>query len=89
MEVYNTLGSGLLESIYHKALKHELEARGLKVVSEMPVEVYYKGVLIEDNAMRLDIIVEDRIIVELKSVESLYRFISSNCEHICDCVIRN
>lgn len=71
MEVYNTLGPGLLESIYHKALKQELEARGLKVVSEMPVEVYYKGVLIEDNAMRLDIIVEDRIIVELKSVESL------------------
>ena len=71
MEVYNTLGPGLLESIYHKALKHELEARGLKVVSEMPIEVYYKGVLIEENAMRLDLFVEDRIIVELKSVESL------------------
>ncbi len=71
MEVYNTLGPGLLESIYHKALKHELEDRGLSVASEMPVEVYYKGVLIEENAMRLDIIVEDRVIVELKSVEAL------------------
>ena len=71
MEVYNTLGPGLLESIYHKALKHELEARGLNVASEMPVEVYYKGVLIEENAMRLDIIVEDRVIVELKSVSEL------------------
>lgn len=71
MEVYNTLGPGLLESIYHKALKYELEERGLKVESEMPVEVYYKDMLIEDSALRLDIIVEDKVIVELKSVESL------------------
>lgn len=71
MEVYNTLGPGLLESIYHKVLKYELEERGLKVESEMPVEVYYKDMLIEDSALRLDIIVEDKVIVELKSVESL------------------
>ena len=40
MEVYNTLGPGLLESVYHKALARELESRGLQVESEVPVEVY-------------------------------------------------
>ena len=59
MELYNTLGPGLLESVYHKALARELENRGLKVKSEVPVEVYYKGELIEEDALRLDIVVED------------------------------
>ena len=69
MEVYNTLGPGLLESIYHKALICELESRGLEVKSEVPVEVCYKGVVIEEDLLRLDMIVENQIIVELKSVE--------------------
>ena len=71
MEVYNTLGPGLLESIYHKALICELESRGLEVKSEVPVEVCYKGVVIEEDSLRLDMIVENQIIVELKSVEKL------------------
>ena len=71
MEVYNTLGPGLLESVYHKALARELENRGLKVKSEVPVEVYYKGELIEEDALRLDIVVEDQVVLELKSVETL------------------
>jgi GxxExxY protein len=70
MAVYNELGPGLLESIYHKALKFELESRGLKVDSELVVDVIYKGHLI-DNSLRLDMIVEDQVIVELKSVEDL------------------
>ena len=70
MAVYNELGPGLLESIYHKALKFELESRGLKVDSELVVDVIYKGHLI-DNSLRLDMIVEDQVIVELKSVETL------------------
>ena len=70
MAVYNELGPGLLESIYHKALKFELESRGLKVDSELVVDVIYKGHLI-DNSLRLDMIVEDQVIVELKSVEML------------------
>ena len=70
MEVYNTLGPGLLESIYHKALKFELESRGLKVDSELVVDVIYKGHLI-DNSLRLDMIVEDQVVLELKSVETL------------------
>ena len=71
MEVYNTLGPGLLESVYHKALARELENRGLKVKSEVPVEVYYKGELIEEDALRVDIVVEDQVVLELKSVETL------------------
>jgi GxxExxY protein len=71
MEVYNTLGPGLLESIYHKALICELESRGLNVKSEVPVEIRYKGVLIEEESLRLDIMVENQVIIELKSVEKL------------------
>ena len=70
MEVYNAFGPGLLESIYHKALIYELEARGLEVKSEVPVKVYYKERLIENN-LRMDILVEDQIIIELKSVEEI------------------
>ena len=71
MEVYNTLGPGLLESIYHKALLRELQSRGLNVKSEVPVNIYYKGELIEESALRLDLVVEDNVIIELKSVETL------------------
>ena len=70
MEVYNVLGSGLLESVYEKALLYELKLRGLKVSSQMPVNIEYKGNVIGSD-LRLDIIVEDILIVELKSVESL------------------
>ena len=71
MEVYNTLGPGFLESIYHKALLRELQSRGLNVQSEVPVNIYYKGELLEKNALRLDLVVEDKVIIELKSVETL------------------
>ena len=70
MEVYNAFGPGLLESVYHKALVYELQERGLRVESEVPVEVFYKGHLVE-NSLRLDILVEDQIVVELKSVEDI------------------
>lgn len=70
IEVHRTLGPGLLESIYEKALKRELELRGLKVDNQQPVEVVYKGVNVADD-LRLDMIVEDKVIVELKSVEEL------------------
>ena len=70
MEVHRTLGPGLLESIYEKALKRELEIRGHKVESQIPVDVKYKGVCVA-NDLRLDLIVDDCVIVELKSVEDL------------------
>lgn len=71
MEVYNTLGPGLLESVYHKALVYELESRGLNVQSEVPVAVYYKGELMAEDTLRLDVVVEGEVVLELKSVEML------------------
>ena len=70
MEVYNTLGAGLLEAAYEKALIHELELNGLSVASQVPVEMNYKGVNLGEG-FRLDLLVEDSIIIELKSVEEL------------------
>ena len=70
MEVYNHLGPGLLESIYEKAMIYELQSRGLKVTSQTPVEIKYKNVTIGSD-LRLDIFVEDKLIIELKSVEAL------------------
>ena len=69
-EVYNALGPGLLESVYEKALIHELKLRGLMVSSQVPVEIVYKGETVGAD-LRLDIIVNDTLIIELKSVESL------------------
>ena len=70
MEVYNTLGPGLLEAAYEKALIHELELNRLSVASQVPVEMNYKGVNLGEG-LRLDLLVEDSIIIELKSVEEL------------------
>ncbi|MBQ3239331.1 MAG: GxxExxY protein [Bacteroidaceae bacterium] len=70
MEVYNTLGPGLLEAAYEKALIHELVLNGLSVASQVPVEMNYKGVNLGEG-LRLDLLVEDSIIIELKSVEEL------------------
>lgn len=70
MEVYNHLGPGLLESIYEKAMIYELQSRGLKVTAQTPVEIKYKNVTFGSD-LRLDIFVEDKLIIELKSVEAL------------------
>ena len=70
MEVYNVLGPGLLESVYEKALIHELQINGLSVSSQVPVEMLYKGVNLGEG-LRLDLLVEDSLIVELKSVDEL------------------
>lgn len=70
MEVYNTLGPGLLESAYEKAMLYELMLRDLEVATQLPVKIIYKEEVISTD-FRLDIIVEDTLIVELKSVEKL------------------
>ena len=67
MEVYNHLGPGLLESVYEKAMIYELKSRGLNVSSQIPAEIKYKDVIIGSD-LRLDIIVENKLIIELKSV---------------------
>ncbi|MBQ6725840.1 MAG: GxxExxY protein [Bacteroidales bacterium] len=70
MEVYNYFGPGLLESVYEKALIQELQLRGLKVQSQVALPIMYKGVPVGDN-LRIDLLVENEFIVELKSVETI------------------
>lgn len=69
-EVYNTLGPGLLESVYEKALALELENQGLRVEVQVPISVIYKETDL-GLGFRADILVEDKIIIEIKSVVEL------------------
>lgn len=66
-EVYNALGPGLLESIYEEAMAKELTNQGFLVARQVLVPVHYKGERL-CNDLRLDLIVDDKIILELKSV---------------------
>jgi GxxExxY protein len=70
IDVHRYFGPGLLESVYRECLYYELKARNLKVAREVPMPVIYKGIRLE-HAFRLDLIVEDRIVLELKSVSAL------------------
>ncbi len=69
-DVYKELGPGLLESVYEEALCFELEQRGLFIERQKQVPVIYKGCRLKTD-LRLDILVEDKVIVELKSVEEM------------------
>lgn len=69
--VFNELGPGLLESVYEAALTYELTSLGLKVRNQVPVPVIYKEVKL-DIGFRLDIIVEEQVIIEIKSVELMH-----------------
>jgi GxxExxY protein len=69
--VHSTLGPGLLESVYKKCLILELESRGLKVEYEIEIPIHYLGKIIEPG-FRLDLLVEDKIIVEAKAVEIMH-----------------
>ena len=68
-EVYNRLGTGLLEKAYAGALQHELELRGLTVRREVLAEIEYKDKIVARH--RTDMVVEDRVVVELKSTKHL------------------
>ncbi|MBC8215779.1 MAG: GxxExxY protein [Candidatus Marinimicrobia bacterium] len=69
IEVHKILEPGLLESIYEEALCHELKLRGLTVAQQKEVDVVYKNKVIKGQ--RLDILVNNQVIVELKSVSAL------------------
>jgi hypothetical protein len=69
-EVHKTLGPGLLESTYETCLCYELEKAGIKYEKQKELIINYKGVRL-DNGYRIDILVENDIIIELKSVEAL------------------
>jgi len=70
MEVYHNLGPGLLEKVYEQALMCELKERGLKCQNQVECKVPYKGIQL-DMELRIDILVEDCIILELKSVDTM------------------
>lgn len=69
--VHSALGPGMLESTYRKCLVYELEQNGLGVQAELALPVQYKGVSL-DAGYRLDILVEDHVILELKAVDALH-----------------
>lgn len=70
--VHKSLGPGLLESVYAECVKLELAALGLKFACEVPIPIVYRGVTL--SAMhRMDLVVEDQVVVELKAVDSLSR----------------
>ncbi len=69
-KVYNELGSGLFESVYEKALMYQLKKDGLEVKNQVSIPVYYDDQLL-DIGFILDILVEDKVIIEIKSVEEL------------------
>lgn len=68
-EVYRHLGAGFLESVYQKALARELQQAGLTVASEVPVVIHYKGEPLAEH--RLDLLVENSVIIELKAQKTL------------------
>jgi GxxExxY protein len=70
MKVHSALGPGLLENIYEVCLRRELEKRGLKALSQVGFPVIYEGETL-DVGFRVDLLVEDQVIVELKSIEKL------------------
>ena len=68
--IHTTLGPGLLESVYETVLAYELETRGLRIVRQQPIPIAYQGTRIEVG-FRADLVVENKVIVEIKSVEAL------------------
>ena len=70
IEVHRSMGPGLLESCYEEAMKYELQLQGMKVENQVKQPVIYKGKRIK-NDLKIDLLVNDLIIVELKAVELL------------------
>ncbi|MBW4566862.1 MAG: GxxExxY protein [Tolypothrix carrinoi HA7290-LM1] len=70
-KIHTTLGPGLLESVYQAVLEYELRNRGLRIEADQPIPVVYEGVHLEVG-FRADLIVENKVIVELKSVEAVH-----------------
>ena len=69
-QIHKRLGPGLLESVYEVVLAHALERRGLKIDRQVPVPIVFDEIKF-DEGFRADLIVEDKVIIELKSVENI------------------
>ncbi len=70
IKVHQKLGPGLLETVYEVILLHELKKRGLSCRRQEPIDVVYDSITFEE-AFRLDLLVEDKVIVEIKSIEGI------------------
>ena len=70
IEVHRTLGPGLLEAVYEECLCHELHLRGLSFQRQLDLPIAYKSVTLQ-SGLRLDLVVADAVVVEVKAVESL------------------
>jgi len=71
LKIHRALGPGLLESVYHKVLAYELRKRNLQVDTEVEQPVFYEGIQFEFG-FRMDLVVENIVIVEIKSVETVH-----------------
>jgi len=69
MKIHSALGPGFLESVYQKALAHELRKAGLKIECEKPITVHYDGVVVGD--FFADLLVDDKVMLELKANQTL------------------
>jgi len=70
IEVHRLTGAGLIETIYQKCMERELDLRELRAVRQMEVEIEYKGLVFREP-LKLDLLVENRVLVELKPVERI------------------
>jgi GxxExxY protein len=73
MEIHRELGPGYVESVYHRSMEIELAAAGLPFESEVPINVFYKGKLVGKFEADIIILVDNRLLIELKAVETLVR----------------
>ncbi len=71
LKIHKELGPGLLESVYERVLAHELQQRGLAVRVQVAVPITYSG-MVFDEAFRADMLIANKVIVELKSVENVH-----------------
>ena len=77
LKIHRTLGPGLLESVYEEVLNYELKKHKLKCKRQVGIPVIYESIKL-DIGFKADIVVEDKVIIELKSVEKIFQFTRSN-----------
>ena len=70
LEIHKKLGPGLLESVYENILEYDLKEAGLKIDTQVPIPLVYKEIKM-DAGFRLDLLIENKVIVEIKSIETL------------------
>ncbi len=70
-QVHTAFGPGLLESAYSACLIYELRHSGLQIKTEVPVPIYFRGVKMTDVGYRLDILIENELVIEVKAVEAI------------------